>query len=95
MSFVLGIHLPVSDLISSNSAVDMFCIGPTIVFSYLFVLIPAGNVCFYGVCDYYCDSAHAFCGNPHMIEGSVQSYLPSRNIASRTSWYQPWQRSYR
>ncbi|XP_045180919.2 extracellular serine/threonine protein CG31145-like isoform X2 [Mercenaria mercenaria] len=55
---------------------------------------PAGNLCFYGECDYYCDSAHAFCGHPDTIEISVQSYLPSRNIAKRKSWYQPWRRSY-
>lgn len=55
---------------------------------------PAGNLCFYGECDYYCDSAHAFCGHPDIIEVSVQSYLPSRNIARRKSWYQPWRRSY-
>lgn len=55
---------------------------------------PAGNTCFYGVCDYFCDSHYAFCGNPDVIEGSVMSYLPSRNIAQRVSWYQPWRRSY-
>ncbi|XP_053381836.1 extracellular serine/threonine protein CG31145-like [Mercenaria mercenaria] len=55
---------------------------------------PAGNLCFYGECDYYCDSAHAFCGHPDMIEISVQSYLPSTNIADRRDWYQPWCRSY-
>ncbi|XP_052765521.1 extracellular serine/threonine protein CG31145-like isoform X2 [Mya arenaria] len=55
---------------------------------------PAGNKCFFGKCDYYCNSAHAFCGNPEMIEASVMSYLPSRNIALRKSWYQPWRRSY-
>ncbi|KAL4217601.1 hypothetical protein ACF0H5_022343 [Mactra antiquata] len=55
---------------------------------------PAGNLCFYGECDYYCDSAFAFCGRPDVIEVSMMSYLPSRNIAGRKSWYQPWRRSY-
>ena len=61
----------------------------------IYFFFKAGNLCFFGECDYYCDSAHAFCGHPDMIEASVQSYLPSRNIAKRKSWYQPWRRSYR
>lgn len=59
-----------------------------------FYISPAGNICFYGECSYYCDSGHAFCGHPDMIEVSAQMYLPSRNIAKRKSWYQPWRRSY-
>lgn len=59
-----------------------------------FYTSPAGNICFYGQCDYYCNSAHAFCGNPDMLEVSMMSYLPSRNIAPRKSWYQPYRRSY-
>lgn len=59
-----------------------------------FFTSPAGNICFYGECDYFCDSHYAFCGSPDVIEGSVMSYLPSRNIAPRFSWYQPWRRSY-
>lgn len=58
-------------------------------------LVLAGNICFFGKCDYYCDSAFAFCGHPDMIEVSLMSYLPSRNVALRKSWYQPWRRSYR
>ena len=59
-----------------------------------FFISPAGNKCVYGVCDLYCDSAHAFCGNPDMLEGSVQSYLPSEKFAPRVDWWQPWKRAY-
>ena len=35
---------------------------------------PAGNKCFHGRCDYYCDTANAACATPerpHVIEGSI------------------------
>ncbi|XP_052260131.1 extracellular serine/threonine protein CG31145-like isoform X2 [Dreissena polymorpha] len=76
-----------------NITSELKPIAPDSMYKTLFYS-PAGNLCFFGKCDYYCNSAHAFCGHPDVIEGSVMSYLPSRNIATRKSWYQPWRRSY-
>jgi len=59
-----------------------------------FFYSPAGNLCFYGQCDYYCDSSHAVCGHPDVIEGSVMAYLPSSNDLGRKTWRSPWKRTY-
>lgn len=59
-----------------------------------FYVSPAGNLCFYGDCTYYCDSRHSFCGNEDMLEGSLMIYLPSDEIADRKRWKSPWRRSY-
>ncbi|KAM9780467.1 uncharacterized protein ACB057_016552 [Neosynchiropus ocellatus] len=54
----------------------------------------AGNVCFYGSCDYYCSTEHPVCGRPHALEVSVAVMLPDTKVAPRRSWRSPWRRSY-
>ncbi|XP_064631803.1 extracellular serine/threonine protein kinase FAM20C-like isoform X1 [Lineus longissimus] len=63
-------------------------------FGRTFFISPAGNLCFHGTCSYYCDTGHAFCGNPGMIEGSLCAYLPHATDAPRKLWRNPWKRSY-
>lgn len=55
---------------------------------------PAGNVCFYGECSYYCSTEHALCGKPDRLEGSMAALLPDKTLAKRRSWRSPWRRSY-
>lgn len=55
---------------------------------------PAGNVCFYGECSYYCSTEHALCGKPDQLEGSMATLLPDKTLAKRHSWRSPWRRSY-
>lgn len=45
-------------------------------------------------CSYYCDTAHAICGNPDMLEGSFAIFLPGKEAAPRKVWRHPWRRSY-
>nr|XP_021192304.2 LOW QUALITY PROTEIN: extracellular serine/threonine protein CG31145 [Helicoverpa armigera] len=59
-----------------------------------FFVSPANNFCFHGKCSYYCDTGHAICGNPDMLEGSFAAFLPSSDIAERKVWRHPWRRSY-
>lgn len=59
-----------------------------------FFVSPAGNLCFHGKCSYYCDTAHAICGSPDMLEGSFAAFLPSKAFAPRKVWRHPWRRSY-
>jgi len=59
-----------------------------------FFISPAGNLCFHGKCSYYCDTSHAICGNPDMLEGSFAAFLPSKSVAPRKTWRHPWRRSY-
>ncbi|CAG0893480.1 unnamed protein product, partial [Cyprideis torosa] len=59
-----------------------------------FFISPADNLCFHGTCDYYCDTAHAFCGQPDMLEASVAVLLPSERIAPREELENPWKRTY-
>uniref|UniRef100_A0A8C6JZN7 Uncharacterized protein n=1 Tax=Melopsittacus undulatus TaxID=13146 RepID=A0A8C6JZN7_MELUD len=59
-----------------------------------FFISPAGNVCFYGECSYYCSTEHALCGKPDQLEGSMAALLPDKTLAKRRSWRSPWCRSY-
>ncbi|XP_060101425.1 extracellular serine/threonine protein kinase FAM20C-like [Heteronotia binoei] len=59
-----------------------------------FFISPAGNVCFFGVCSYYCSTEHALCGKPDLLEGSMATLLPDEKLAKRRSWRSPWRRSY-
>ncbi|KAL4091234.1 hypothetical protein QTP88_025956 [Uroleucon formosanum] len=59
-----------------------------------FFVSPDKNVCFHGQCSYYCDTSHAICGNPDMLEGSFAAYLPSQDVLERKTWRHPWRRSY-
>ncbi|CAD7084351.1 unnamed protein product [Hermetia illucens] len=59
-----------------------------------FFVSPSSNLCFHGKCSYYCDTAHAICGNPDTLEGSFAAFLPSYEQAHRKVWRHPWRRSY-
>ncbi|CAH1391045.1 unnamed protein product [Nezara viridula] len=59
-----------------------------------FFVSPSNNKCFHGKCSYYCDTAHAICGNPDKLEGSFAAFLPSKEMAPRKVWRHPWRRSY-
>lgn len=59
-----------------------------------FFVSPDKNVCFHGQCSYYCDTSHAICGNPDMLEGSFAAYLPPQDLLERKTWRHPWRRSY-
>ncbi|KAH3872893.1 hypothetical protein DPMN_036116 [Dreissena polymorpha] len=59
-----------------------------------FFLSPANNVCFHGSCSYYCDTSHAVCGRPVLLEASLAAFLPPERIAPRKTWRNPWKRSY-
>ncbi|XP_070612205.1 extracellular serine/threonine protein kinase FAM20C-like [Erythrolamprus reginae] len=59
-----------------------------------FFISPAGNICFFGECSYYCSTEHALCGKPDQLEGSMAALLPDKIIAERRSWRSPWRRSY-
>jgi len=61
---------------------------------FLFLFILANNICFHGSCSYYCDTSHAICGNPDMLEGSFATFLPPEKLAARKTWRNPWKRSY-
>lgn len=59
-----------------------------------FFISPAGNLCFHGKCSYYCDTSHAICGQPDMLEASLAAFLPAKDLAPRKTWRHPWRRSY-
>jgi hypothetical protein len=58
------------------------------------IFITANNVCFHGTCSYYCDTGHAVCGHPVMLEASLATFLPPERVAPRKTWRNPWKRSY-
>ena len=58
------------------------------------VAASAGNLCFFSECKYYCDSHHAVCGNPDVIEGSCAAFLPSDDVMPRKLWKNPWAQLY-
>ncbi|KAM5273170.1 pseudokinase FAM20A [Ctenodactylus gundi] len=60
----------------------------------VFFVSPASNVCFFAKCPYMCKTEYAVCGNPHLLEGSLSTFLPSLNLAPRLSVPNPWIRSY-
>lgn len=76
-----------------NITEELYPLAPPELFKTFFVS-PAGNVCFHGQCTYYCDTGHAFCGNPDTIEGSLAAWLPPKNILDRRPLRSPWRRSY-
>ncbi|KAL4240460.1 sequence similarity 20 [Mactra antiquata] len=59
-----------------------------------FFISPANNVCFHGTCSYYCDTGHAVCGHPIMLEASLATFLPPERVAPRKTWRNIWKRSY-
>ncbi|CAL4060549.1 unnamed protein product, partial [Meganyctiphanes norvegica] len=59
-----------------------------------FFISPDNNLCFHGKCSYYCDTAHAICGAPDLLEGSFAVFLPGKEAAPRKVWRHPWRRSY-
>ena len=54
----------------------------------------AGNLCFHGTCKYYCDTAHPVCGRPQLVEGSMAAFLPPLEVFPRTTYRNPWSRTY-
>ena len=45
-------------------------------------------------CSYYCDTSHAVCGSPDVLEVSLAVFLPPKDIAARHNLKHPWRRSY-
>jgi hypothetical protein len=66
--------------------------------SFLFFISIAGNKCFFGNCNTYCDGSHPVCGNHgnrDVIEGSIATWLPfDMKRAKKQRWKHPWMRSY-
>ncbi|XP_055938171.1 extracellular serine/threonine protein CG31145-like [Argiope bruennichi] len=55
-----------------------------------FFISPADNICFHGNCKQYCDTGHAICGQPAIMEVSLAALL----LLERKKWKNPWRRSY-
>lgn len=76
-----------------NLTTELYEIGDPNLLKTFFVS-PANNLCFHGHCSYYCDTSHAVCGNPDMLEGSFAAFLPEKELVDRTLRKHPWRRSY-
>ncbi|XP_065342178.1 extracellular serine/threonine protein CG31145 [Cloeon dipterum] len=76
-----------------NMTTEIYNIGDAELLKTFFVS-PSDNLCFHGKCSYYCDTAHAVCGNPDMLEGSFAAFLPDKELGPRKVWRHPWRRSY-
>lgn len=76
-----------------NMTSEIYAIADEAILKTFFVS-PANNLCFHGRCSYYCDTAHAICGQPDTLEGSFAVFLPSKELAPRKVWRHPWRRSY-
>uniref|UniRef100_A0A183IDV5 Fam20C domain-containing protein n=1 Tax=Soboliphyme baturini TaxID=241478 RepID=A0A183IDV5_9BILA len=59
-----------------------------------FFISPIGNLCFFGVCKYYCATQHAICGSPFMKIGSFQVFLPKDTIFNMSHVISPYRRTY-
>ncbi|XP_057668825.1 extracellular serine/threonine protein CG31145 isoform X2 [Diorhabda carinulata] len=91
---LLGFHraMPVTGrLVNMTSELYQKCEGDLLN---TFFVSPSDNLCFHGKCSYYCDTSHAICGNPDMLEGSFAAFLPSPKRAPTRVWRHPWRRSY-
>uniref|UniRef100_A0A6M2E0S7 Putative extracellular serine/threonine protein n=1 Tax=Xenopsylla cheopis TaxID=163159 RepID=A0A6M2E0S7_XENCH len=76
-----------------NMTTDLYALADEQLLKTFFVS-PSKNLCFHGKCSYYCDTSHAICGNPDMLEGSFAAFLPLHDRAGRKVWRHPWRRSY-
>lgn len=57
--------------------------------------ILANNFCFIGRCKDFCTQAHAVCGSPFLLEGSLSAYLPNRSLRKNAnSFKNPYAGSY-
>lgn len=76
-----------------NMTAEIFAIAENDLVKTFFIS-PANNLCFHGQCLYYCDTAHAVCGSPDVLEGSFSAFLPPKSLAARKAVRHPWRRSY-
>ena len=91
---VMGFHRvpPVSGrFINITDAIEKYA---TKGFKETIFTSPAGNKCYYGNCVLYCDFAHAICGSPDIIEGSISSWIPFESGIGQVSWYNPWRKHF-
>ena len=52
-----------------------------------------GNMCFYGVCKYFCDDLHSVCAVGELLETSLCAMLPTQ-VWTHYRYRSPWRRSY-
>lgn len=77
-----------------NMTSELYAVGEGEGLLKTFFISPARNLCFHGKCGYYCDTSHAVCGNPDMLQASFAAFLPPSFLAPRKVWRHPWKRSY-